>query len=460
MRLCLTILAAGSLLVALTGAAQDEVVPDALVKMDQGRRHLQTGMLNYSEEAWWGEPERPAHYFNHTTGIFAGNDRIVVQRGDEEGVVRRTADGQPGESGPIRTLFGAGRLWRNEEARYHAEAYARETPNTLVADLRALGTSGGFFTGGAEYVSPWVLAGPSQRTRYHEDVENGLAVVTAEREDGWTQQWWIDPQRGWQPVRSRLVRPDGGWQESRSALKSFDGIWYPEKVQYYDSAWKGGKEAENMFRIFQAEFNRADQPRTLTPADIGITPGTALEMHDRNQLPIPGEAGFFDGRDVVPMSQYLAQRAASHEAALKQPGAATQPVGDPNACAGRIERMMHFESEWEAYTRRFIEKYQLDADQTTKARQVLSTCQTHANAYMTRRKGDIEKLQKELAGLKDLETSQRAAKAAAVADVLEKLGQPIEQIFERQLKPHLESLPTRKQRAAAEGGATSKGSGP
>jgi len=50
-----------------------------------------------------------------------------------------------------------------------------------------------------------------------------------------------------------------------------------------------------------------------------------------------------------------------------------------------------------------------------------------------------------------LSGTARLARAAAINELASKLAQPLEEIFERQLKPRLETLPTRKQRAAAEG---------
>lgn len=112
-----------------------------------------------------------------------------------------------------------------------------------------------------------------------------------------------------------------------------------------------------------------------------------------------------------------------------------------------------FESEWEAYVRKFIEKYELNEDQQNKANKILKSCQDQANRYMRSREGHLKRLDQRLAELKSPTDDSQRQEAAKLKAAREKMLSPIGMIFERQLKPRLEKLPTRAQRDAAEGGS-------
>lgn len=109
-----------------------------------------------------------------------------------------------------------------------------------------------------------------------------------------------------------------------------------------------------------------------------------------------------------------------------------------------------FLSEWEKYVEGFISRYQLDEAQTTRARTILKDCQDQGERIMKARTPVIEQLDREAAELAKSDDKDKAKKAAAIAEKRKKLLEPIDRIFEGQLKPRLESLPTRAQRAAAE----------
>ncbi len=98
--------------------------------------------------------------------------------------------------------------------------------------------------------------------------------------------------------------------------------------------------------------------------------------------------------------------------------------------------------EWATYVENFIKRYQLDDAQQAKARSFLRDQQELRDRY----------LQRHLSDIKTLEEKQKAAKdddeKALVKTAYERLNRPVEGYFQR-LKDRLETLPTRKQRAAA-----------
>ncbi len=98
--------------------------------------------------------------------------------------------------------------------------------------------------------------------------------------------------------------------------------------------------------------------------------------------------------------------------------------------------------EWETYVANFIERYQLDDAQQNSAHKFLRDQQELRDKHVQKHVDDI----------KSLEARQKAAggeeEKERVRAEYERLNRPIERYFQR-LKDRLETLPTRKQRAAA-----------
>ncbi|MGE3182056.1 MAG: hypothetical protein AB7N71_10525 [Phycisphaerae bacterium] len=147
---------------------------------------------------------------------------------------------------------------------------------------------------------------------------------------------------------------------------------------------------------------------------------------------------------------------AEQAAVAAADGTANAPQQDrrdrPSRTADRTRRTMtpnageNFESAWEKYVRDFITKYELDNGQKAVAEKILADCQEQAKRYLATRKSQIDKID-EL--LKEA-TGEKQKEAAALQTKRTKLLAPIDQIFEKQLKPRLDRIPTRAQQAAAE----------
>jgi hypothetical protein len=109
-------------------------------------------------------------------------------------------------------------------------------------------------------------------------------------------------------------------------------------------------------------------------------------------------------------------------------------------------------SEWERYVRDFIRKYTLDADQTERAWKVYRGCKERADQYLARKTEEIARLDAELRKAPGDQELRR--KRAA-------LREPLDQIFERELRPGLERIPTAHQREQAKArAAASQPAGP
>jgi hypothetical protein len=301
-------------------------------------------------------------------------------------------------------------------------------------------------------------------------IEDGLHVVRARTEHG-EVTWWIDSERDWCPVRVRFEKRGEVLQESRSTLRQFDGVWYPATVTFFRSGYKDGQEPCEIVRIHSASFNKPEHPHGFAPKDIGIDVCFNVDLYDENAKPI----GLFkwDGERIVTIEEYsrrakagelkagpnfkrVVARARDRVQRARERGdpklaaleARSTGTGGPISAADTLKRRL--ESDWEAYTRRFIEKYGLNAEQTVKAYAILKDCQERANRYLAKREKDFEKLDQEAGALKKSDAKDRAQRLAAIDKRHRKLMQPIDEVFEKQLKPRLEKLPTRAQRRAAE----------
>ena len=124
--------------------------------------------------------------------------------------------------------------------------------------------------------------------------------------------------------------------------------------------------------------------------------------------------------------------------------------GRPTA-AGAVSGI-GFESQWEAYVRDFIQRYQLDDGQTQRAQGILKDCQEIANRLIQKRKPELERLDRQLQELGQSSDPDKLKQLSELNQKRNKLFEPVNEIFEKQLKPRLERLPTRAQRQAAEQG--------
>ncbi len=112
-----------------------------------------------------------------------------------------------------------------------------------------------------------------------------------------------------------------------------------------------------------------------------------------------------------------------------------------------------YESDWDKYVAVFIERYELNEGQAQKAHTILKSCKEQAAQVMRRNRGKIEQYDKQIDDLKKSADKNDKQKLAKLTEQRDKLLQPLNQIFDKRLKPHLEKLPTRAQREAAEANA-------
>jgi hypothetical protein len=182
-------------------------------------------------------------------------------------------------------------------------------------------------------------------------------------------------------------------------------------------------------------------PNRVTPAPAG-GPRAAVTPTPQPAAPAAAPSGgTVTAKSSPPMPGGGAGVARGAQPARGRGAAQSQPAkGSSN-----------FESQWETYVREFIQKYQLDEAQTQRAQSILKDCQATAQSIMQKRKDEIEQLDKKLMTLAtDAKDADKLKELNEIGNRRNKLLEPIGEIFEKQLKPRLEKLPTRAQRENVE----------
>lgn len=466
--------------------------PAALEKMVAARDALRTGQMELSHTNY-ARPAGDGRVHTMLMGArFAGDRHVWVFRGDEEGVVTRTVEGAPSSVGGTAARFvfeSPGEFWdRHNDALSHISVLRRGAD--ICEDFRTLGVGPGRASVRIHDLVWRQNVRDPVAMSFEEWDEGDLHVVRA-RTDIQTTTYWLDPQRAWAPVRVRSDYSNGGWAEARSALKLSDGVWFPALVRMYSRQYKDGKEPAEVVEVLSATFNRPDHPQQLTVADIGVEPGMDVQVMD-DKAAGNVTLGKWDGNQVLSFGEF-AQRlsrgevkegpsflAAVHKAQSAQAEqrkaesggrAAPLPAAPPEAAHAStapaeglprgdltLERALDGarreagqpSSLWEEYVQAFIKKYRLNEDQSQKAFGILRECQDAAQAYLSKRKPDIERLAQRRAALSAAPEKDRGAQRVDIEKEFRDLLKPVDEIFDKQLKPRLDKLPTRAQRAPAE----------
>ncbi|MDX2200643.1 MAG: hypothetical protein SF069_16930 [Phycisphaerae bacterium] len=383
----------------------------------------------------------------------AGEDLISEFLGDENGVTLLSEDGSVPVEGhrAVRALQKDGERWVYRDQSTTAAIQAQRAPSSyVVPDLRQIGLNPVIAERPLYMLDQWWKG---HTTEYEETSENGLIVVTEWLvRDGNRRgrcRTWIDPERGW-----NVVRTQGEYDGKRAGttnidLSLVDNIWFPARVTSLNS----DGEAVHTIEVLHSEFNRPEHPTALTVQHLGLEPGVSVMneaiglgfIWDGEELLVPGEwlKRVADGRatpgpTVTREYSRLLARSSEFEAPT------SSDVAIASAPSTKVEA--HILSDWEQYTKSFIELHKLSPDQTSRAWQICRDCQSQALGYLSRRRAEFAKLERPDS---QPTTSSAPTGVAKDAERLEELMAPIHAIFESKLKPRLHSLLTREQWKAA-----------
>jgi hypothetical protein len=445
----------GLFLVALAPPAEKRA--EALRMLQAERNAIRTGTLRWSRCDYRKGGATRASYESR----IAGGDLVLRVLGDGGAVERDPSNPRPPpDHGPLNVLNRDGECWTHEELSVFAEVWPTGHGFSGTPDPRTFGL--------ATVVSfetldqtVWLGASDGERVSPCEEFdEHGMTIVKA-RDGNDEVSYVIDPARGWNPVR--ITRRANGLvtQEMRCELAEFDGHWFPRRIEYFDADFENGSRPAEIVEVEHAAFNRPGDPARLGPGDIRIDIGT--NIHRFNSETQEHELTFWDGEKLISQDEYLRRAAAGElragemfRAADAHNRAAMEAMVDQGLrpygwyFAGRSTggaTFRNFESQWEAYTRRFISRYSLTEDQTQQALAVLAECQARANAYLASHRREIEELDGQLGANGRASASAPAERHLALRERARALIRPIDDLT-RELHDRLDRIPTRSQRAA------------
>ncbi len=424
--------------------------PAALREALRARDAIKTARFDYVERFLQGK--EPHNRFATWRG--AGSDYIQIDHGDERGIVSKVR-GRPDE--PVRqpdfSLVTDGQSWRRNEAAADVRVVPWE--DWSLPDFRTLGIDP---TGTTDLQFDKRVAKSGGTIDYREEQEGGLWRVTADESSGAQFVWWIDPERGWNVVRTRSSVNGEIWYEQRISVKNMEGVWFPERVQRFSGRAENGELIQEL-QVLRAEINRPEHPQRFTPNDIGLESGMVIIERKAGLLDVwdgekrmgqveyynkvyageiqPGPTVVRTGKraeimaELAELNRDATGTGESAPAALPTATvpAATQPVAPLEL------------AEWEAYTLSFIRRHELDAGQAERALAILRDCQDGARALVLRRAA--------LAAPSygpDARSARDRAHAAEQRTVIE---QRLESIFRKELVPRLDATLTSRQRERA-----------
>jgi hypothetical protein len=432
--------------------------PEALERLEASRAAIETAHIEWS----WTNPGAFGRHPRFYTTRLAGNESVLVNRGDEDGAFNRLPDGSIDkvQMKPYGVLSKNGEVWMHPEHSWGADHFP---DGADVYHLRALGLCFGLpYRDLQESLWQDDVNQPTPR-KYSERDEGRFHVVKAESDVG-VLEWWLEPECGGELVR--LVQSKNGEivAETRSTLREWDGVWFPKTVAFFGRAHKDGKEPYETIQVHYASFNQPEQPRSFSLPDIGIEGGVHITQYDRDRK-VLASGLIYDGEKVVTDGEYLERYrkgeiklgpTMQREASKNRARETAKLIGDEaaqrktaEAPRGTLLADDHRLTAWEDYTRRFILRYELNDEQTQKAWLVCHECQAQARGHLAKIKRRLEKVESRLTQLRKKSGEASDNQLAALEQQRRQLMQPITNIFERELKPRLEKLPTRAQRKAA-----------
>ena len=276
-------------------------------------------------------------------------------------------------------------------------------------------------------------------SEYSVEHDGSIHRVTVHYPDEREMIYEIDEAKGWNASRIAGRDAGGDWQCVIELCK-VQGGWFPRVATLYRNG-----EQRTEWMINEASFNSPDDPDGWGPADIGFEVGMYVGIRGQTKA-AEGPGLYWDGQKASPAEEVMERiRAGELQAGptLKRQGALK---GEYEAPGTRLLQRLRtspyvlesFISRWEYYVAKFCTRYDLDADQESRAWRILRDCQKIAHHYLNRNMHRFTALEKKQ-DRGDL-SPKRAEEEFA------KLRKPVDEIFENQLKPRLEKIPTRKQK--------------
>ncbi|MCG3125814.1 MAG: hypothetical protein CHACPFDD_00641 [Phycisphaerae bacterium] len=434
--------------------------PSALMAMEQARTGISRADINWTiahPRETTGAQGKPMHYRT----VIVDSRIAEFNNGTDDGVTAETEDGAP-VRGQLLALYAPGQRWEFSERSLTGDLWEDNRP-TNVADVRCVGLlPRPALVDGDPGETLWKY--PKQQNvprRYRQkQVGEVFEVDMLVPDESRIVRWIIDPRVGWNPTRCQAIEDGRVAAESVTEYGEFNGTWLPVACSYFN----GKGELITCVEVQGAKINTPDIPEFLEPEFIGLEPGIHVSSRKHGAMTYAGQGRLVthdEYRELVADGQiktsqrlsefvtrlereYWERKAAEYAAG--QTAAATPDVIPAGVTTSRPARPVTSAptpatDDWERYTRDFIARYKLDEGQTNSAMRILRDCQQQRDHYLRVQKSRLEALEHKAAE-GDESVRQKAR------DELARVRKPVDEIFEKRLKPALEKLPTRAQRQA------------
>lgn len=443
------------LLISLILAQQRSNIPRELLAAQQNRNFATNGLIS-----WKYSTEVVTVY---CTTRFAGDDWIN----------RRFSN-----RSIMNELHKDGGYWINTSDNF-AICNIKNSPFPGIFDARAIGFSPTGMSETVDHITsdPLSLPRTIRKKTYLVSDDGPYRLITTHMVSAtgkeYTVKQWLDPDKGLNAVRSQMFVEGDLRSESITVLQEVGrGYWFPSSTHVYRGSQS---EPSVAITVDATVFDDKSLPDSLGPEDIGVEIGTNIRKEGVPSGP-DDHAGMhgllsWDGGSIVPFKE-MADRVNRGELKVGPNVAAiisgmrtknlvrrafNQKIKDQyensdtqRQLAGRGSSKDIFRA-WELYVLRFIKFYGLNADQQSKALSIYRVLRVRGETYLKRKQPDFERLRKKIDALASLsETKNKQKVVNELADEQLRLEKPIIELFNKQLKPRLTSLLTRKQKARGE----------
>lgn len=429
--------------------------PAALTEVETSRAGIVTAEIVWRRRA----PAMNLPLQRYITRI-AADEIALTELGDERGarMVQRNGDRFEGiPEAPGHWLFRGGEAWNKLDNSLTAKVYGADKELETV-DLRGVG----LFPSpkaGADWLS--YLPGHEERgaTEFCAERAGSRLVVSARSPSAPERvtRWTLDPKFGGQPTRCELLVGGEVVRVCEVVYKDAGGgEFFPAHAAYSD----GASVAAFEITVESARLNEPELPAELLPADIGVGNGINIRFQRGHPRFESDPWVIYCEGELLAIPDYIERQSSVGVAPCPQlakefPELVTQyeqvrskRPDNPKATASPVATQPAL-GEWERYTLDFIQRYQLDDEQRQKALGVLAECQKDGWAHVARMREELEALeQRRAAARQERDPARRGDVEREIASAREKLTAPLAKIFETQLKPRLDRLPTRAQRLA------------
>ncbi|MGE3180019.1 MAG: hypothetical protein AB7N71_00165 [Phycisphaerae bacterium] len=292
-----------------------------------------------------------------------------------------------------------------------------------------------------------------------EQLSRAGMIVVRMTDDRLVREWSFRENGPPVPQVVRFYEPDKPeyWQESRIKYRETDGVLFPSTIHVFSSEFEDGREPSIRFEFSKPALNRPDQKDFFTPADIGLEPGVNVTVHE---LDGKISRGIWDGIKIADKESYYQRERAG----VVQPGPIVvserarlreHAKSNPDKVfALRLQQTKfskdRYVSAWEKFVAEYCARHDLNPEQRAVADRILRDCLDQAEAYTTKNLNAFREFELELAAMQDSPSRYGPEDFERLGNERLKWEAPINAIFENQLKPRVEAIPTRQQKEAVD----------